>query len=657
MNAKITIYCDAEIGRIDPDIYGHFLEMTYHCFYGGIWAEMLQMRKFEGPDGEGKYYGIVKPWFPIGQTLNTHFMHDNTIYYCGNQSQKIVSREKTEHEIGIGQDKLYFEKEKIYKVRLNIKHESIESPVTIKLEGEKGIYASHTITKSGSDWARFSFTLKSSQTDRNGSLTITFKGPGILWIGSVSLMPEDNLSGYRRDVIEAFQEIKPPNIRWPGGNFVSYYHWEDGIGDRDKRPPRRNLARWMEALGKDWESNDVGIDEFIDLCRLLETKPYIAVNSGDGTPEEAAHLVEYCNSTSDTEYGAKRAANGHPDPYNIELWGIGNEMFGDWQGGHVDEQTYARRHLSIAKAMRKIDPDIKIVATGGRNWFYKEWNQSLFQIAKGYFDYLSLHSYSKKYRSNMKKEDLNDPIFRKEFYDYIVSSPYGVEEQIKLTGKEIKTFFPEDPEIAIAFDEWNCWAYRTKNHLVEFSLRDGIYTAGILHAFRRQWDVVKLANFSMTINSLAMIRVNRFGMFFNPQYLVFKMYMNHQGPILIDTVVKCKTFPAPEYEKGRKQAIGKIPYIDASTTMSENNKTIYLSVINLHDSEPIEIEISLQNIDLRPAGKMIRLDGEDYMTENTFERPNQLTINETEIKIIDSSINYRSPPHSLTIFELYKNSS
>jgi alpha-N-arabinofuranosidase len=650
--AKVSVQPNRKIGRIDPDIYGHFAELVYHCFYGGLWAEMLESRKFEGDDGD--HYGVVKPWYPIGRTANTHFMHDNTNFYSGNQSQKIVSWERAGHRVGLGQKGLYIEQGKTYAVRLNLRHAAITTPLVVTLEGERGVYAARTISLPDTGWNRSSFTLRPSETDRNGSFTLTFTGSGTLWIGTASLMSGDHLSGYRKDVIEALRVIKPPNLRWPGGNFVSYYRWEDGIGDRDKRPSRLNYSRALEGEGKYWEPNDVGLDEFMELCRLIETKPYPAVNAGDGTPEEAAHLVEYCNGPDSSMYGAKRVANGHPTPYGIELWGIGNEMFGNWQGGHVDEETYARRHLAIARAMRAVDPKIKLVASGARYWKYPRWNQALLKIGKGYVDYLSLHSYAKRYRSHMKKEDLKDPQFAKEFYYYIVSSPYGIEEEVNLTGKEIRETQPYGPRVAVAYDEWNAWAYRAPLSEVDFALRDGIYTAGVFHAFRRQWDVVKLANFSMTVNTLGLIRTNRLGMFFNPQYLAFQMYMNHQGPLLVQSSVACETFPAPEYELGRPQAIGRIAYLDASATVAEAGDTLYLAVINLHDSQNIIAEISLEGWEPKPRANIAWLDGDHYMAENTFEKPANVTIKERQLEGATNHMSYEFPSHSVTILELYK---
>jgi alpha-N-arabinofuranosidase len=650
LQAKIEVSTGETLGKINEDIYGLFMELLKGQFTGGIWAEMLQNRKFAEEDmqDDEQLYGVVKSWYSIGRNKDTHFAHDNTVYYSGSQSQKIISENQNNKGLGIGQDKLYLESGRGYNVWLNLFQKGITGPVAVTLEGEGGTYARQTFEISEGKWERFEFTLHPSRTDRNGKFTITFSGTGTLWVGTASLMPEDNISGYRKDVVDALKEIKPPNIRWPGGNFVSAYHWEDGIGDRDKRPPRFDRAWAAHNL---WQTNDVGTDEFIELCRILDTKPYMAVNAGDGTAEEAANLVEYCNGGPQTKYGRQRAENGHPEPYNIKLWGIGNEMFGNWQIGHVDEQTYAKRHRDIAKAMLAVDKDIKIVAVGGRYWKYPQWNKALFDIAGDYFDYLSLHSYAKKYRRTLKKEDLKDPKLAEEIYYYTASAPYGVEEQIIETDKEIRAALPARGDIRIAFDEWNMELYRGDT---TYALRDGIYTAGILHAFRRQHEAVTLANFACTINSLPMIKVNQYGMFFNPAYLVFKMYCRHGGPSLIKTAVECESFAAPEYEKGRPQAIGQIKYLDASATVSEDEKTLYLAVINLHSQKITETQVIFDKWNYQPTVNIYELYDDDYMTENTFENPDRLKITENELNNVTNNFSYTFKPHSVTVMEFHK---
>jgi alpha-N-arabinofuranosidase len=645
LKGKISISLSQKIGQINPDIYGLFMELCYHEFDGGIWAEMLKGRKFAEDDREDDEngYGVVRDWFAIGRNANTHFAHDATIYYCGRRSQKIINENGPEHKIGIGQKGLYLDKSKSYQVRINLKQENIKGPVIVALEGEKEVYAKKELDISNKDWNRFTFTLKPTQTDKNAIFTITFKGSGILWVGSVSLMPDDNISGFRKDVIEALRAIHPPNIRWPGGNIVSGYNREDGIGDRDKRPPR--FGREM------WGTNDVGTDDFIELCRLTGAKPYIAVNSGDGTARAAANLVQYCNGKPDTKYGKLRAENGHKEPYNVELWGIGNEMFGNWQIGHVDEETYARRHLEFAKAMLAVDKNIKIVAVGTRYWKFPRWNQAIFKTAGKYFDYLSLHSYAKKYRSKVKKKDIIDPKFAEVFYYYIVSSPYGIEEQIVGTDEEIRKSLPDRPEVKIAFDEWNAYSYYATFEEADFALRDGIYAAGVLHAFQRQCSAVPIANLSKVVNAIGMIRVNGEGMFLNPQYLVLNMYSNHFGPTLLKTEVRCDSYPAPEYETGRPQAKGQIPYLDVSAAASKDGKSIYVAVINLHANKNIKTGISFDRWNFSPQAKIYELYDDDYLAENTFDKPDRLTIKENTLNVANNSFEYDFKPHSVTIME------
>ena len=176
----------------------------------------------------------------------------------------------------------------------------------------------------------------------------------------------------------------------------------------------------------------------------------------------------------------------------------------------------------------------------------------------------------------------------------------------------------------------------------------------MFHAFLRQHKALTLASFSMTVNALGLIRVNRFGLFFNPQYLAFKMYMNHQGPILVESGVEAETFAPPEYEEGRPQAVGKIPYLDSSATVSEDGKTLYLAVINLHDSDALATSIEIQGWTPRASGRVIRLNADHYMTENTFEHPDRIGIKDTVLLDARASMLYQFPPHSVTILELYK---
>lgn len=322
LQGRVAVRPGIRLGKINPNIYGHFAEQVFRVFYGGLWAEILEARKFEGRDGE---YGVIKPWYAIGRSAGTHFLHDNTVFYSGGQSQRIVSSGTPGHEAGVGQKGLYLQEGKSYEVRINVRQQGITAPLVVALEGENGNYASHRLMLSGGDWQRFSFKLTSSAADRGGRFAIKFSGPGTLWIGTASLMPDDHLSGYRKDVVESLREIRVPNLRWPGGNFVSYYRWEDAIGDRDRRPSRLNLSRVIEGEGRYWEPNDVGVDEFLELCRLIGAEPYLAVNAGDGTPDEAARWLEYCNLA---QYSVRREAGRQRASATLPRQAVGHRKRG-----------------------------------------------------------------------------------------------------------------------------------------------------------------------------------------------------------------------------------------------------------------------------------------------------------------------------------------
>ena len=199
-------------------------------------------------------------------------------------------------------------------------------------------------------------------------------------------MPADNVHGLRADTLELLRRLNAPIYRWPGGNFVSGYNWKDGIGDRDRRP-----ARWERAWN-DVEDNDFGIDEFLDFCREINTEPLIVVNTGLGGFDQAAQEVEYANGPAESRWGGERAHNGHPAPYGVAWWGIGNEMYGNWQLGNVPVERYVLRHNAFVAAMRAVDSRIRVVAVGAGG----KWNDLIVPGCAAHADLLSLHHYSER---------------------------------------------------------------------------------------------------------------------------------------------------------------------------------------------------------------------------------------------------------------------
>src|SRR5207248_1310746 len=254
-----------------------------------------------------------------------------------------------------------------------------------RTEGER--YAAADISGVSGDWRKYEFTLTPSASDALAKLAILFYGKGRIWVDQVSLMPGDAVGGVRRDVFERIRDEHPAFLRWPGGNVAQDYHWQWGIGERDRRPIWVNLS-WANEL----ESSDFGTDEYIAFCRSVGAEPTLVVNvEGRGaTAEETSQWAEYVNGSATTPMGRLRAQNGHAEPHNVKLWEIGNEIWGEWVRGHSDAQTYANNFNRYVAAMRSVDPSLKFIAVGDNNM---NWNRTVLRLAGRNIDYLAIHHY------------------------------------------------------------------------------------------------------------------------------------------------------------------------------------------------------------------------------------------------------------------------
>ncbi len=640
--AQIRVHADRIIGHVDRNIYGHFTEHMGRCIYGGLWAEMLVNRKFNGPDLAE--YGVVSPWTSVGRGPGVVYTHDNTTFYSGRQSQRITVRKDDGRAHGVAQGGLAVRRERRYHLRVVLRQEGLTGPVSFALESHDGCpYVSAACRVEAGEWQTHELTLECPADDVLARLAITFRGTGTLWLGAASLMPEGNLQGWRADVVEATRGLRPPVIRWPGGNFASAYHWRDGIGPRDLRPTRSDPA-W-EAL----EPNDVGTDEFLQLCRELGAEPYLCVNVGSGTAEEAAAWVEYCNGPAESTYGRLRAANGHREPYGVRYWSIGNEVYGNWQHGHVDAETYARRCVEFAAAMRAVDPSIRLLGVGAQEYEAPGWNDSVLGIVGNNVDYLSLHHYAPGYGPDeLPREHVPQ---HESLYPVIVAGPERVEELLQEAEAALARHGLLG-RMRVALDEWNAWVYPHYECGEEapYLLRDGLYVAGVFNVLYRQCRLVGMANLAQLVNVLGAIYTTPTGLFLTPVYLANQLHVEHSGPLSVETEVESPTFSVPgeAFLPPRHAA----RYIDAQATMDEDGRRLYLAVVNRHPREALEVQVEVRGMIVGLQGEGEQLNGPSALSGNSVTNPDVVCISQVAGFLAGNRFSYCFPAHSVTVLEL-----
>ena len=448
--------------------------------------------------------------------------------------------------------------------------------------------------------------------------------------------------GFRRDVMEATRGLGVTLLRWPGGNFASGYNWTDGIGPRDSRPPRRDHA-WGAM-----ESNRFGTDEFLTYCERLKVEPYLCINAGLGSVEEARNWVEYTNESADTYWARQRRKNGRDKPWDVKIWGLGNEIDGPWQLGHKNADDYAKFALEAAKAMRRADESIKLIASGsshfgtGADWV--GWNRTVLERLKNEIDYISLHTYVGNRTNNFEQflafgRDLDDRI-----------------EVVKGQIRAVRVGNPEARPIHIAFDEWNVW-YRTlvpgsteyqiaKTGLEEkYNYEDALAMGVFLNAFFRHADVVKMANLAQLVNVIAPMFTSPDGMYLQTIYFPIAEYAKQKGNQSLAVKVD-----SPRYkpDKGRE-----LDYLDVSATYDPKTKQVFLNVLNR--SEKTDITARIENVAGAPSGPVSvwELNHADLKASHTFGKDGVVrpATRSASVKASGNGFEHTFPKHSLTILK------
>lgn len=434
--------------------------------------------------------------------------------------------------------------------------------------------------------------------------------------------------GFRQDVLELVKQLNIQIIRYPGGNFVSGYNWEDGIGERSKRPRKLELA-WNSI-----ETNEIGIDEFQEWTKRANSEVMMTVNLGTRGADEARNLVEYCNLNTDTYYANLRKQNGFENPFNIKLWCLGNEMDGDWQIGYKKPLEYARLACETAKLMKLTDPSIELVACGSSGPLmptFGEWERTVLRECYEHVDYISLHSY-------YGNPDQNSS-------EYLASS-IDMDNFIKdtiLICDEIKAEKGSEKNIMLSFDEWNIWFHSKEQDkkidrwqiappLLEdiYNVEDALVVGTLLITLLKNCDRVKVACLAQLVNVIAPIMTETGGRtWVQTIFYPFLHCSVHGRGIALQTKCNCDT-----YDTATKF---NVPYLESIAVLNDNDDTITLFAVNRSLDNDCQLEIS--GFDGYSLQSHTVLTGKDLKQCNTADNPNAVIPYDTDTPMILS-------PHS-----------
>ena len=506
-------------------------------------------------------------------------------------------------QTGLSQDRFNIRKNEVYAGSLWARGRASGLTVQLVNSGDS-IIAEQKLAAPVSDWRELKFELRPKVSDANATFQVIVPAGGNVRLDQVSMMPQSwqAAGGFRPDLLKAIAEIRAPIIRWPGGCFASPYRWKDGIGPQHKRhvTPRE--------LWDDLDINSLGTDEFISLCRKVGAEPLIVVNIG--TPQwnddadtydflqDALDWIEYCNGPATSKWGKVRAANGHPEPYNVKYWEIDNETWG------MGIDNYIAAVKRFAPAMRKADPTIELAACGSGS-FDLTWNRRMIEGCGELFEYLSIHHYENP--------------------DRFADGPYNYERFIRQTGEIIAA--SANPRMKIYCSEWNAQST---------DWRTGLYAGGMLNGFERCGDIYEiggpalfLRHVSATAWDNAFINFDQCSWFPAPNYVVMQLWREHYAPSRI--------------------AIGPdVETLNTVATKSQDGMTLYVKTVNPGES-PVRLSLKLAEGFTPVSATMQVVAPGSLRSRNTLERPQVVRAEPGDVRIENGVMHLTLPALSAAV--------
>jgi alpha-N-arabinofuranosidase len=466
-------------------------------------------------------------------------------------------------------------------------------------------------------------------------------------------------NGFRTDLMKEVHDLGVPIVRYPGGNFVSGYHWLDGVGPKKDRPTV--LDRAWNTL----ETNQFGTNEFITWARQVGTEPLFGLNFGTASAEDAAALVEYCNVPKGTKWSELRRSHGYEQPHNVKYWCVGNEMDGPWQIGHMPAREYGIKATDAARQMRALDPTIKLVACGSSGPFmptYIDWDRTVLEECYEVVDGISLH----RYWGNTEETNHQSSTYlaMNLAMDRQIEEIVAVCDTVRARNRSSKQLF-------LSFDEWNVW-YRARSgdatdghgkaepHLLEepYNLEDALLVGGLANSLIRHSDRVKLACLAQLVNVIAPIMTNENGILRNSIYYPYSWALKYahgralsiapEGPTYevasLGRPIESIGLPAPGF--------GDVQYLDVVAVLDDEKKTANIFVLNRDLEKAQDLEITWHDLTPRSVAAFETITGADLKAVNTFDDPKRVVPQTLENPTVGSKMTLKLPARSYSVLSL-----
>ena len=466
-------------------------------------------------------------------------------------------------------------------------------------------------------------------------------------------------NGFRTDVIREVHTLGVPIIRYPGGNFVSGYHWLDGVGPKKDRP---------QVLDRAWntlETNQFGTNEFITWAKQVGAEPLLGMNFGTGSAEMAVALVEYCNYPRGTKWSDLRRQHGYEQPHNVKYWCLGNEMDGPWQIGHMDAREYGEKAVDAARQIRVIDPTVKLIACGSSGPFmptYLEWDQQVLEACYDLADGISLH----RYWGNNEETAGNSSTY----LAMNLAMDRQIEE-IKAVCDLVRGMKRTNKTLFLSFDEWNVW-YRARSgdavnghgkpapHLLEevYNLEDALLVGGLLNSLIRNSDRVHLACLAQLVNVIAPLMTNANGVLKQTIYYPYSWALQHARGRAVQIVPEGPTYEVAHLGRPTEAigivgpGLGSVPYLDVVATIDNESKAAALFILNRDLEKPREVEITWRDIVPAKITACQTITGNDLKAVNTFDQPRSVVPQNLEAPTLGPKMTLQVPARSYSVVSL-----